>query len=113
MTFRRRRRPKLRNRVARMTGELLFYRGDRAVVRLDGGALSMPAAPFRTLDVQPFDRFVLVTTRAPGGDLLDARVEHVAPPARPPRRMTTPPVYLKDGKAITTRKRHTGISRKA
>lgn len=102
MSFRRRR---SRLRVERQHGRLLRYLGDRArVVFGDGAVRALPAAPFRAVKVPRGGWFVLETHRRPGGELVRVHVRRVAEPRPAGPRASTPRVYVRDGKAVTTRR---------
>lgn len=90
----------------RRAGQIRFYGGGRAgVAFFDGSIFSMPSEPFIALGLKPGDRFVLVAFRGPSGILLDARIEKVAPPSPPAPKKTTPKIYERIGRGISTKKK--------
>jgi hypothetical protein len=94
----------------RQHGRLVDYTGDRArVVFGDDPLKAMAAAPFLAAKVAPGDWFVLVVHRHPGGELVTRgsgapRILRVAPPRLSTPRNTTPAVYLREGRSVTTRR---------
>ena len=103
MSFRRRRGQRLQ--VQRQHGRLLGYQGDRArVVFSDGRVRAVPAAPFRSAELGATGWFVLITYRRPGGELVQVQVRRIAEPRGSTPRSTTPLVYVKRGRAVTTRR---------
>ncbi len=65
----------------------------------------MPAAPFQQMGLGPGESFVLIGERLPDGQLRRARIERTAAPHAPVSRRTTPPVYVRDGRRLTSRRR--------
>ena len=94
-----------RQNQERKLGRLRFIQGDRAsVVFRDGMSYALPAEPFRKLGlVAPGANFVLVVTRKADA-VLDVRIEAVLDPRPPVGRSLTPPVYVKTGRKVATRR---------
>lgn len=91
--------------VERKPGELVDYRGNRAMVRFhDGQTYAVPAQPLKGLQLQPQERFALLIHRV-GGEIVDVRAERLAErrPARPKR--GTPKIMVKKGGKLVTRDR--------
>ncbi len=65
----------------------------------------MSVDPFVALGLKPGDRFVLVVVRGPSGIIVDAKIEKVPPPNLPAKKKTTPKIYEKIGRGISTRKK--------
>lgn len=85
-------------------GTLLFFRGERAVVRFrDGTTVALPAAVFVALGLERGAVFTLVTLRN-GGKVVDVRVEAMRPAGQKPARLVTPMVKVRRGKAVITRR---------
>jgi hypothetical protein len=90
--------------IERKLGQLVMYRGERAVVRFRSGeTYALPAAPLRKIDIEPGGRFVLLVTRR-GETVTEIRVEQ-PPEARPamPKR-EDPKVQQRVGRKLITRK---------
>lgn len=93
-----------RTTVERRPGQLLLYRGRRAVVRFgDGGTYSVPADGLKREHIEPKQRFVMVITRA-GKKIQGIRYEPLAPPMPNPKKQVLPKVMVRDGKKLTTRR---------
>lgn len=94
--------------IERRAGQVRFYTGGTraGVVFFDGAAMSMPAAPFLKVGLAPGDAFVLLVTRE-RGKVVGVVVSRMAP-ARPPdeaKRRTTPKMYDRVGRGLSTRKK--------
>lgn len=66
--------------------------------------IALPAEPFREAAVTPGGWFVLITHRRTGGELVQVQVRRIAAPGGAASRATTPRVYLKEGRSVTTRR---------
>ena len=91
-----------------MHGRVVGYAGDRVRVVFAGGdaVVGGPAAPFREVGLTKGDFFVMIARRRPGGELVGKPVvKRVQPPqGSAAARRTTPAVYVRRGRAVTTRR---------
>lgn len=98
----------LADSIERRAGQVRFYAGgSRAgIVFFDGQAMSMPAEPFVSVGLAPGDAFVMVVTRV-AGRVTGVTVNRMAPSRVPDeaRRRTTPKVYERVGRGLSTRKK--------
>lgn len=99
---------KIAGPIERRAGQVRFYiGGTRAgVVFFDGAAMSMPAEPFLKVGLVPGDAFVLNVTRD-RGKVVNVVVSRMAPARLPDeaRRRTTPKMYDRVGRGLSTRKK--------
>lgn len=88
----------------RKLGQLVTYRGDRAVVRFRSGeTYALPAEPLRKIKVEEGGRFVLLITRL-ADTVTEIRVEP-PPEPRPARaQRDEPKVQKRVGRKLVTRK---------
>lgn len=91
--------------IERKLGRLRFIQGDRASIILrDGMSYAMPADPFKKLGLtQPGANFVLVISRKADA-VIDVKIEALQDPRPAIGRTTTPPVYVKIGRKVATRR---------
>ena len=96
--------------VERRAGQVRFYSGGTraGIVFFDGVAMSMPAEPFMKVGLVPGDAFVMLVTRDKGkvvsvtvSRMASARLQDAA------KRRTTPKMYDRVGRGLSTRKKPT------
>lgn len=91
--------------VERKPGQLIDYRGDRAMVRFhDGQTFAVPARPLKGINIRPQERFMFIVKRL-NGEIVDVRAERMAAPRPPQRKRGTPKIMVKEGKKLITRNR--------
>jgi len=94
--------------VERRAGQVRFYSGGTraGVVFFDGAAMSMPSEPFLKVGLAPGDAFVMVVTRV-AGKVVGATVSRMPAPREfdATKRRTTPKVYERVGRGLSTRKK--------
>lgn len=96
--------------IERRAGQVRFYTGGTraGIVFFDGQVMSMPAEPFQKVGLAPGDAFVMVVTRRKG-QVVGVVVSRMAPAREPDgiKRRTTPKVYDRVGRGLSTRKKPT------